>query len=418
MKIVKYVLTLLTTSSVFADSYFDSELFKLDSSCLEQISSYALCFNNFSDVKSIASACELSKKNGCYNFYMNTKEKVIPKVCYEAEKEGDIKYDIIEYYEKYESYMRMFCQYTNNEGNPCEAGELYFKLDNRSNESEIYKIVDKNCENSNCNKVLMQFLQQEYKNPYYNENIKQLIYEVFNYVKSDECLSKQKDTSNTITSTITTKASTVKASIISKITTTTIKASNNNKTSTTTKASNTKVSISTVANRCGSAFGGRCANANYCCSKYNYCGTSDEYCGNGCQSEFGICNPSKQNTKVSSVNSTTSVSRTSNKISSVEYRCGPDYGRCSGANQCCSKYNYCGTTDDYCGKGCQSEFGVCNNTTKTSNSNIPISTVKDRCGSQFGKCADSSECCSQYGYCGTSDAHCNSGCQPNYGICK
>jgi len=416
MKIVRYVLTLLMTSSVFAESYLESELFKLDAKCVLKIEPYCNCFDNFLDENSIASACEISKKDGCYHYFSSTKENVIPEVCFEAEKEGGIKYDIVENYERYESLMRLFCQFTNNQGNPCEAGEFFFKYGTIS-ETELYKIVDKNCENSNCNKVLMQFLQQEYKYAY-NEEIKQLIYEVFNYVKSDKCLSKQKDTSNTITSTTTTKASTVKASVISKITTTTIKASNNNKTSTTTKASNTKVSISTVANRCGSAFGGRCANANYCCSKYNYCGTSDEYCGNGCQSEFGICNPSKQNTKVSSVNSTTSVSRTSNKISSVEYRCGPDYGRCSGANQCCSKYNYCGTTDDYCGKGCQSEFGVCNNTTKTSNSNIPISTVKDRCGSQFGKCADSSECCSQYGYCGTSDAHCNSGCQPNYGICK
>jgi len=63
MKIVKYVLTLLlTTSSVFADSYFDSELFKLDSSCLDQLLPYVNCLNNFSDEKSIASACELSKK--------------------------------------------------------------------------------------------------------------------------------------------------------------------------------------------------------------------------------------------------------------------------------------------------------------------------------------------------------------------
>jgi len=56
----------------------------------------------------------------------------------------------------------MFCRYTNNNGNPCEAGELYFKYDSIS-KSEIYKIVDINCENSNCNNVLLMYLLEEYK---------------------------------------------------------------------------------------------------------------------------------------------------------------------------------------------------------------------------------------------------------------
>jgi len=330
MKIVNYVLTFLMTSSVFADDYFDTEEFKLDQTCIQQFLPYRHCFDNFEDEYSVASACEIAKNDGCYRYFLRSKENVFPNVCYEAEKLG-LRYELLDNHDYYQSMMQMFCQFTNNEGKTCEAVEFYFKFGTVT-KSELYEIIDRNCENSNCNKVLIKYLQQEYKTNNYDE-IKQSLYEIFQYIQSDKCTSKYKDISSTKASTTTkkastttkkaltttTKASSVKASVISKISTTTLKASNNNKTSTTTKVSNTKVSISTVENRCGSAFGGRCANANYCCSKYNYCGTTDEYCGNGCQSEFGICNTNKQNTNVSNVRTTSNTSSTStnNKISSV-----------------------------------------------------------------------------------------------------
>ncbi|KAE8377178.1 glycoside hydrolase superfamily [Aspergillus bertholletiae] len=39
------------------------------------------------------------------------------------------------------------------------------------------------------------------------------------------------------------------------------------------------------------------------------------------------------------------------------------------------------------------------------------------CGFGKGKCPDGT-CCSQYGTCGTTDAHCQAGCQSDYGTCK
>ena len=41
--------------------------------------------------------------------------------------------------------------------------------------------------------------------------------------------------------------------------------------------------------------------------------------------------------------------------------CGPGFGKCTNG-KCCSKYGYCGTTDVHCEvtRGCQVEFGICN----------------------------------------------------------
>ena len=41
-------------------------------------------------------------------------------------------------------------------------------------------------------------------------------------------------------------------------------------------------------------------------------------------------------------------------------RCGKEYGNCPDG-QCCSKHGYCGKSEPYCGRGCQSDFGYCNN---------------------------------------------------------
>jgi hypothetical protein len=48
-----------------------------------------------------------------------------------------------------------------------------------------------------------------------------------------------------------------------------------------------------------------------------------------------------------------------------------------------------------------------------------ITSSKDRCGENYGKC-DTGECCSRYGWCGTTEFHCytTKGCQKNFGICK
>ncbi|OUM59688.1 carbohydrate-binding module family 18 protein [Piromyces sp. E2] len=105
--------------------------------------------------------------------------------------------------------------------------------------------------------------------------------------------------------------------------------------------------------------------------------------------------------------------------SPVTDRCGPEYGKCADKNACCSQYGYCDTTSAHCGTGCQPKYGLCSNSNSKSNSNsIPVSSVEDRCGPEFGKCADKNACCSQYGYCDTTSAHCGTGCQPLYGICK
>jgi len=151
--------------------------------------------------------------------------------------------------------------------------------------------------------------------------------------------------------------------------------------------------------RCGSSFGTRCPNSQ-CCSKYNYCGTSTDHCGTGCQSGYGICNNSNNS---------------SSNVSTTKGRCGPSYGKCSGSNECCSQYGYCGTTQDHCGTGCQSGYGICNN---SNNNTIQVSTTKGRCGPSYGKCSGSKDCCSKYNYCGTSTDHCGTGCQPKYGICN
>jgi len=48
---------------------------------------------------------------------------------------------------------------------------------------------------------------------------------------------------------------------------------------------------------------------------------------------------------------------------SIDGTCGEGHGQCP-KGQCCNKYGYCGTGTDFCGKGCQSEFGSCDNKKK------------------------------------------------------
>eukprot|EP00833_Pecoramyces_ruminatium_P018738 jgi/Orpsp1_1/1192770/evm.model.d7180000095748.1 len=122
------------------------------------------------------------------------------------------------------------------------------------------------------------------------------------------------------------------------------------------------------------------------------------------------CLSKETKSALKSCDGSSSGSNSNDKIS-TNGKCGVNYGKCP-SNECCSQWGYCGKTSDYCGKGCQSEFGKCEN----SGSSYPIST-DDRCGNEFGTRCPSGECCSKHGWCGKSDAHCGSGCQSEFGKC-
>jgi len=141
------------------------------------------------------------------------------------------------------------------------------------------------------------------------------------------------------------------------------------------------------------------------CAKSSDCCSQYGYCGN----TTDYCGKGCQSEFGICENSEGKVS-----ISTVSGRCGPDYGACAKAGECCSRHNYCGTSSSHCGNGCQSEFGVC---TKSSSNKISVSTVSGRCGPDYGACAKAGECCSQYNYCGTSATHCGTGCQNEFGVC-
>ncbi|OUM63738.1 carbohydrate-binding module family 18 protein [Piromyces sp. E2] len=149
-----------------------------------------------------------------------------------------------------------------------------------------------------------------------------------------------------------------------------------------------------VNEQCGPNYGS--CSSGYCCSKYGYCGKTEAYCGTGCQSKFGICNNTKD-----------------------KPNCGPNIGKC-GNNLCCSKYGYCGNTNNHCYNGCQYGYGKClggsqNPTPKEPD--YPISK-NGRCGPDFGTKCGSGQCCSKYGHCGTTSEHCNAGCQSEFGVCN
>jgi len=157
----------------------------------------------------------------------------------------------------------------------------------------------------------------------------------------------------------TTTTTTVKNTTTVKKTTTTAKKTktttkNTKKTTTTAKKTTTKTSGATnisTDGTCG-ANKGRCPSGQ-CCSKYGYCGTTTDHCSAGCQSSFGICSSSSNNTS-----NTGSSGTDYTKIESKDGTCGSGKGRCP-SGQCCSKYGYCGTTNDHCKVGCQASYGLC-----------------------------------------------------------
>eukprot|EP00833_Pecoramyces_ruminatium_P003322 jgi/Orpsp1_1/1177354/evm.model.c7180000061129.1 len=183
--------------------------------------------------------------------------------------------------------------------------------------------------------------------------------------------------------------------------------------------------------KCGKGIA-RCKSG-LCCSEYGYCGDSEAYCGAGCQSEFGECHGTASRTTTTSTITKTKTATTTKAPESTNLpvvtsgRCGAGIAICK---YCCSQYGYCGKNKSHCGKGCQSEFGQCNEvatTTSISTTTTIRSTVgpeptdlpinDERCGKGIARCAEGL-CCSEYGYCGDSDAHCGIGCQSEFGICK
>ncbi|ORX42979.1 hypothetical protein BCR36DRAFT_361674 [Piromyces finnis] len=194
-----------------------------------------------------------------------------------------------------------------------------------------------------------------------------------------------------------------------------------------------------------------------CCSKYGYCGTTKEFCDEGNRMTSTLA--TKFITlSIPTASKTTTTTTPTPTIKVVKGMCGKDIGSCS-EGHCCSKYGWCGSTKDHCyiSKGCQSEFGKCQNDSsstketkkstttttskKTSASKKVNSTTKNtitkktsktltkkakttstikkiagKCGEGYGKCPKGL-CCSKYGWCGSAKDYCAKGCQPKYGKC-
>jgi len=284
----------------------------------------------------------------------------------------------------------------------------------------------------------------------------------------------------------------------------------NKKTTTTqkTKTINSKESNISTNGKCGPKNGNKVCPKGKCCSKKGYCGETDAYCKSGCLSEFGVCKDTKRSsTKLTSNKKTTSkktsTKKTTSKKSSTKKtsirktstkktttkpittkkittkpitsktktsnisretsliskngKCGPKNGNtiCPN-NKYCSQYGYCGTSKAYCGKGCQSEFGKCNQiaetsktktsakkkTTTTTSKTTKSSTKKTTttttttekitstkvsaetnlistdgtCGLKHGnKICPENECCGSDGKCAFNNEACGVGCQKEFG---
>ncbi|KAK9685467.1 hypothetical protein K7432_015493 [Basidiobolus ranarum] len=105
----------------------------------------------------------------------------------------------------------------------------------------------------------------------------------------------------------------------------------------------------------------------------------------------------------------------------ISDRCGSEYGTCA-QGLCCNQLGYCGSTSDYCSTGCQENFGSCDEGSKIATTNItatstPLKQLNEQCGSGFGSCAPGL-CCSEWGWCGYSSDHCTGGCQEQFGTCN
>jgi len=155
------------------------------------------------------------------------------------------------------------------------------------------------------------------------------------------------------------------------------------------------------------------------------CGTEDGKCpSDQCCSKYGWCGKTDDYCSASKgcqsefgkCNDDTNTTTTTPTNISTNGKCGTEDGRCP-SGQCCSKYGWCGKSDDYCSasKGCQIEFGKCDGDATTTTTNT---STNDKCGKEYGKCP-SGKCCSKYGWCGKTDDHCSvsKGCQSEFGKC-
>ncbi|KAJ8322957.1 hypothetical protein O5D80_008474 [Batrachochytrium dendrobatidis] len=105
-------------------------------------------------------------------------------------------------------------------------------------------------------------------------------------------------------------------------------------------------------------------------------------------------------------------------VVAINPRCGPGMARCP-EGLCCSYSRVCGNTPQHCGAGCLREFGACYTDGSTQRTPNPPRQAPfgGRCGAGIGSCANGA-CCSRSGICGTSAASCESGCQPQFGLCS
>ncbi|KAH7628933.1 hypothetical protein B0T09DRAFT_169729 [Sordaria sp. MPI-SDFR-AT-0083] len=255
--------------------------------------------------------------------------------------------------------------------------------------------------------------------------------------------------------------------------------------------------------RCGANYG-RCGD-NLCCSDYGYCGDSVDHCypGFDCQPAYGVCGwprpvattsttststrPTSTSTSTTSTRptttsttTTTSTRSTSSTSSYIPLPTGiiTTNGQCgnsticpgiadAGWGPCCSQFFWCGSGPEYCGAGCQSAFGLCDDsppppgttstttssstsTTSSTTSSIRITTTSTtsttstrtstttsarptftlppgQVSSRDGRCGNGQNClgstygrcCSQFGWCGEGDQFCPYivGCQTEFGYC-
>ncbi|KAH6566583.1 hypothetical protein BASA50_004901 [Batrachochytrium salamandrivorans] len=140
-------------------------------------------------------------------------------------------------------------------------------------------------------------------------------------------------------------------------------------------------------------------NSGKCCSQRGFCGFTKEHCGVGCQSAFGLCDPTGPVGPLEVKNN---------------YLCGRKYGYKCDPGFCCSQYGFCGKKTDSCGIDCQEAFGNCDSRLHVE----PPKVSKDgKCGKGTEFVCDSGNCCSEYGTCGATSDYCGFTCQWGFGLC-
>jgi len=84
------------------------------------------------------------------------------------------------------------------------------------------------------------------------------------------------------------------------------------------------------------------------------------------------------------------------------------------------EHGYCGTTSGHCNTGCQPLFGICSKPSPPQPSSTLKVSLDGNCGRGSGQtCSGSTfgDCCSQYSFCGRTSAYCSAGCQYQFGDC-